>query len=390
MKKTLAFFTIFVLLALLMGPLVWTANAGAETGSQKETRSGDDKYRPPPPLDKKEDHRTMWYKVSEDTVTVISTGKMEDKDNIFFFSLHLKGAPTLHLNYFRKSDWEEMERRHKEFNENRSFRKDGQKHPPQQGSPQPKQGPEELGLSLKLLGLREFNGTEEKVSNYDFTKQEFRKPKVTEMKDGDQLSSLAIQTGTTDGIFSLKIQLFSSLSSEAGWVVGPSEIKYDIIIKDYPFKENDSYLALDTALSIPEGPVTPFNRELEGERPEQGEPPVFMERGVGFEKSSASMFFSWATNVTVDGEEHNVTAEYSGWLDDEGRTVDMVSFIYPAGEKIYHDPKLGVADLLEDSGDTALEFVEMLLSWSTGLGVGLVVVAVVGFRHRPGKFDWEE
>jgi len=213
---------------------------------------------------------------------------------------------------------------------------------------------------------------------------------VTEVKTGDQLTALVIQTGTTDGIFGLKIMLFSSLNSETGWVVGPSEIKYDIIITDYPFQEENSYLALDTALSIPEAPVTPFSRELEGERPEQGDPPVFMERGVGFEKSSASMFFSWATNVTVDGEEHNVTAEYSGWLDDEGRTVDMVSFIYPAGAKIYHDPKLGVADLLEDAGDTALEFVEMVLSWSTGLGVGLVLVAVVGFRHRPGKFDWEE
>jgi len=390
MKKTLSFFTAFVLLALLMGPVVWTMDIGAEAERQEQPQEMEARQGPPPPPDKKGDQRTMWFKVSEDTVTVISQGKMDGKDNLFFFSLHLKDAPTLHFNYFRKPDWEDMERYHREFNENRSFRKEGGQQQAAPGSPQPMQGLEELGLSLKLLGLREFNGTEDDISRYDFTKVEFRKPRVTEVKEGEQLSTLIIQTETTDGIFGLKIRLFSSLSSETGWVVGSSEIKYDIIIRNYPFQGEDSYLALDTALSIPQEPVTPFDRELEGEPQGQGEPRVFRERGVGFERSSASMFFSWATNVTVDGEEYNVTAEYAGWLDDKGRSVDMVSFIYPAGASIYHDPKLGVADLLEDVEEGLTRLLELVLSWSTGLGVGLMAVAAVGLKHRPGKFDWEE
>ena len=117
---------------------------------------------------------------------------------------------------------------------------------------------------------------------------------------------------------------------------------------------------------------------------------LWKERAVGYERNSSSMFFSWATNVTVDGTDYNVTAEYSGKIDGNNRNVETFTFIYPRGEKIFHDPKIGVSDFLEYTEEKVTEFIELLLSWSSGVGAGLIVIAAIAIRKKPKKFDWED
>ena len=60
------------------------------------------------------------------------------------------------------------------------------------------------------------------------------------------------------------------------------------------------------------------------------------------------------------------------------------------GEDILHDPRIGVSDLMEAAAESTVEFVELLLSWSAGMGMALIAVAAVGIRYGTGKLDWED
>jgi len=73
----------------------------------------------------------------------------------------------------------------------------------------------------------------------------------------------------------------------------------------------------------------------------------------------------------------------------EATLVERMTFISPQGQSILHDPKIGVEDLLEIADD-ATEFIELLISWSTGLGIGVVLIAAVAVRMKPARFDWED
>ncbi len=380
MKRILTILTALIFLALVFGPLASLANA-QDRGDEKQDMGT--RYQPPPP--KKGGDRDLFYVATEEKITAGSMGKEDGKDNTFFFTLEKKDGLILHYSFFRKQNSEDVSNFHRDVAESREFRKNG--HPPQGSQNPPPPGPAfaDLGMSLKFFKLREFNDTNEEVSSYDLARAQYTQPKVTELKeDGKTLTGLDIRMGTTDGRFTLKVHIYSGYVNREDGIVGPYEVKYDIIIKDYPFQATDSYLAVDQSLAMPDASLEPFYRELKDDKK------AFTERGLGYEEDSASLFFSWATNVTVDGEEHNVSVEYSGRLEGDGKSVETMSFIYPAGASIYHDPKLGAADLLELAEDSAERLLELMLSATTGIGVGIIAVVAVGLRHKAEKFDWED
>ena len=388
MKKILTLLTTLVLITLLFLPLAPFATGEGGNDGEDERQDQPQRFQDNGKKQQKnpKDDRMLTYKVTNDSVTVFSRGEMNGQDNIFYFSLEQENGLYLHINYFRKPPSEEMENRHWEMSHKRMPPRNGQTPPP----PMNMDTQDNLGLSLEFLRLREFNQSDSAVSSYEFSSAEFRKPVVKEeLRDGT-ISSLLVKVATQDDLFRLRFYLFANHTSNTGAEHRPQEIKYDVIIDDYPFQGTNTQLALDNVVSMPELLPFPFLRDHLEHRFSKEELDAMRERTLGYEQSSASMLFSWAGNVTVDGAEHNVTTQYSGTVEGDSKTVETMSFIYPAGDRIYHDPTIGVFDLLEEAEEAAVDFVEMLLSWSTGLGVGLVLVAVVGFRHRPGKFDWEE
>lgn len=335
-------------------------------------------------------NRNIMYQVMDDRITVMSMGKNNDKFDLFFFTLVLEKGVFMHYNYFSTSSDDEAGNFHQKIVGNRTFPENGQRAPP---PPEPKPGEDEfrdLGFSILLKGLREFNETDHKISSYSFSDVGFKEPDITVVKKDSVVTGLNIRTFTNDGVFGLTFYLISLAKYGQDKGITPFEVKYDISIQNYPFQASDSSLALENIFALPE----PFQDEP-GERKfdekpfpsDWTSPPK--ERTLGYDMESLSVFFSWATNVTVDGEDHNVTAEYTVSVDGESTRVEGMTFIYPQGQSILHDPSIGVADLLEIAKD-ATEFVELLISWSTGLGIGVVLIAAVAVRMKPSKFDWED
>jgi len=397
MNKTLSIFTIVLLASILLYPAVAASadpgmhgNDGGTDGDSgrgggpmcDDNRNGVDDRR------EKDELRHLEYELTNDSVTVLSGGDLNEKENSFYFTVDMEGGLFLRYDYFRMAGCSEADEYHK--GKCRGGRAD-------ESSPAGAQSEKgtlssDMALSLEFTEMREFNQTDSHVSDYTFSTAEFENPVVMEIPfedggngtGGNGISALEITTGTADGIFKLRIYIFTSYTRHMGMIVTPYEIKYDIIINDYPFRANDSMLALENTISMP------MRGAMMDETYDERMGYAMKEHAVGYDNLSASMFFAWATNVTVDGEEHDVMAEYAWAVLGSGRVAETVTFIYPAGSNIVHDPKIGVSDSLEYVKEKAAEFLEMLVSWSTGLGVGLVAVAVVALKHRPKKYHWEE
>ena len=356
-------------------------------------RTGDDKrWEKPEEMGKtiKGENRILQYRVWDNGVTVTSMGRDGEQVNVFFFTLKLDKGVFMHYNYFRASYCDEANDFHERVADNRTFPENGGRPPPPEGSKDDKEPFEDLGFSILMKKLRESNETVRGISPYRFEDVNFTKPVVLLIKEDGTVTGLKIRTGTEDGIFGLTFYLVSTVQYGQERGISPFEVKYDISIKDYPFRAVDSFLELETIFSFPEMFLkAPGDRKFdEKPLPSDWKSPS-KERTLGIDVESLSMFFSWATNVTVDGEDHNVTAEYTVSVDGESTMVEKMTFIYPQGQSILHDPKIGVSDLLEIAED-ATEFIELLISWSTGLGIGVVLIAVVAVRMKPAKFDWED
>ena len=384
--KTTLIITVLVtiLLALvLFSPLVTAERNGNHRNEPWEKPQGPDRAI-------QGDNRILEYKVWDEGVTVTSMGKDGDQFNAFYFTLMLDKGVFMHYNYFRTSSSDEAKAFHDMVAGNRTFPENGHRPPPPQEPKFDKETFQDLGFSILIRNIREFNDTDSRVSFYKFDEVEFTKPVVDLIKEEGEVIGLKIRTGTEDGIFGLTFYIVSTFGSGEERGMTPFEVKYDIAIKDYPFEADDTSLALQNIFALPE-PIQkePGNRKFDEKSfPTDWDSPP-KERTLGYDLESLSMFFSWATNVTVDGEDHNVTAEYTVSVDGESTRVEGMTFIYPQGQSILHDPKIGVADLLEIAED-ATEFIELLISWSTGLGIGVVLIAAVAVRMKPAKFDWED
>ncbi len=390
MKNTITIIVTLLLVLVLFSPL-----AMADRNGDRNDDFKDDKWEKPQGPDKaiKGDNRIIMYKVWEEGITVTSVGKDKGQFNAFYFTLKLEKGVYMHYNYFRSSFSDEAKDFHDRMVENRTFPDDERRQfpPPKMDDPKEDKKPfEDLGFSIFMRGLQEVSEIHNNVTTYDFRSVNFTQPVIDLIKQDDTVTGLKIRTATDDGIFGLTFYLISTAQYGQEHGISPIEVKYDISITNFPFQADDSRLALENIFSFPEMVLEdPADRRFDKKPLPSDWTPPEKERTLGYDLETLSVFFSWASNVTVDGEDHNVTAEYKVSVDGESTMVEGMTFYYPQGQSILHDPKIGVADLLEIAEDTT-EFIELLISWSTGLGIGVILIAAVAVRMKPSKFDWED
>ncbi len=102
--------------------------------------------------------------------------------------------------------------------------------------------------------------------------------------------------------------------------------KFDVIVRDFPFAANDTFVAVAVHVEVPGG--LRFAEVA-------GEPAL---AGVAGERVP---FISWARNVTVDDVDREVQASAHVSVDPQQAT-GLLFWSYPQGAEIIHDPVLGV------------------------------------------------
>lgn len=154
--------------------------------------------------------------------------------------------------------------------------------------------------------------------------------------DGSKLHNLTVKT--TDDVFTLYIYIAEEFQQIQNTTLTPAEMKLDIQIKDFPYLNDTSYLALKTKLE------SSNEYEEEDETEDEQEGYAENEKGVYTESNGISGFFTWAEYAQIDGMD---TLILTSPIENEIESGEEKFYlIYPHGDFIFHDPKIGVKNVL--------------------------------------------
>jgi hypothetical protein len=149
-----------------------------------------------------------------------------------------------------------------------------------------------------------------------------------------------INVSTTDGVFSLQFYIAEEFTLVNGSLVTPSEMKIDIAINEFPFENDSSLLSLKVRLEAE------VEYELDEETEDEEDERASDEIEVEVSMNGFTGFFSWSEIVHVDGVPMDVKSS-SVDDDDVDPNEQKIYLNYPRGTRLLHDPKIGVAGILQ-------------------------------------------
>lgn len=184
-----------------------------------------------------------------------------------------------------------------------------------------------------------FDYSDSEISTYAFENVNFTNITYSNETLISGETVLTVETQTFDNVFEIKMYISDNFTSFNKQVLSPSEMKIDFQINQYPFLENNTPLALIMEIT------TNHNLSIEAESFDEKQGYAFNESTVNISSLHYSGFLSWSNTVSVDGINKSIQAsileeEYPGM---EGvEIIRFISFSYPHGAEIIHDPKIGV------------------------------------------------
>jgi hypothetical protein len=174
----------------------------------------------------------------------------------------------------------------------------------------------------------------------------------------------AIEVESLDGHFMLRVYAADTNVSMGPNTLTPKKIKFDFEIRDYPFEENGTKVALVGGL-VRYSEQHRFTYRHQWDQP--GAPSSGMDLGDGEGRRRA--YFSWMNQASVDGENCSVNASL---IRNELGVVSGFALSYERGDLIVHDPDLGVFTYDDDFLVTAGK----ILTASIAIFVLTAIVAV--------------
>lgn len=153
-------------------------------------------------------------------------------------------------------------------------------------------------------------------------------------------------------VFGFRLTVFGTDVVFQDEPVAPSEAKIDFGVQNYPFTANGTMLALVLETE------TTTETEFEGGE-DEGNGAVGQDEVVN--GTAVRLRFSWESEAAVDGERVPVgvtllaeqTENETEAGETEEKTERLITFAYPRGANIIHDPKAGAAFGLASAGDGA-------------------------------------
>ena len=255
--------------------------------------------------------RELQIEVDADQVEIQSKRKNETLEDKIEISFKASDEPEFHLQYRTESDSLDSE----------------------------------ISFEVSFYSLVEFLDTDENNQfdeDFDQEVQEYEldrefttiTEKITDDGFGNEIHTF--NTTTEDGIFSLQFYVLTSFSQLSGSFIVPSEIKLDLAIRNFPFIESISKLALHTNLEA----ENEFEIDEETEDEEQNHSSD--EKAVDISIGHFTSFFSWYEYALVDGINQTV---YNGNIESDESENEMIFLIYEQGNQIIHDPKIGFENI---------------------------------------------
>ena len=170
-------------------------------------------------------------------------------------------------------------------------------------------------------------------------------------------------------------------------LIQPNSLKYSVEIQNYSYISTNSQLALEMNFKS-DLQSNKISHDTEDYKNGYTNKP---ESGVNFGNGSATGFFSWTDNYSVDGVMKPIITSTSVSVDNEDSSQNALFFSFAHGKNIFWDPKVGVTQSTF-SAVSPNELLSNSLNSNQTTGVpGLESIAVVfgmmilAFRLRKRK-----
>jgi len=215
------------------------------------------------------------------------------------------------------------------------------------------------------------------ITNQTIAINSFDNPyyKTTEDSEGNTIHIIKINT--IDGIFTAILHVSEGFTMIGEDQITPTEVKIDIGINKVPYLNNNSMIALKIKLES----ETDYESESETEDEKDGYSKNQDEHGVNTKVNGEFGFFTWKDTAMVDGVETPVLS--SGVVtdpEDEGEQITY--FNYKNGTSIFHDPKIGVEDVLLTTAPINTPITIGLIIIVISIVVAVSVAAIAFIIHR--------
>ncbi len=206
----------------------------------------------------------------------------------------------------------------------------------------------ELEFSISFQKLIEFVDMDDNGIYDESVDQTIQEVEIKDFKSLNYFQiSIAPETNshyfilnTTDDIFTAHIYFSEEFVRINNNIISPSQSKIDIEINNFNFLQNSSQLALYVKLES----------EVDYEEKEETEDEKF-----GFANDETSVFtsnqnrfgfLSWKETAIIDGINSSISISQIE-IDDDDEFEQKLYICYQRGQKIYHDPKIGVEGILK-------------------------------------------
>ncbi len=229
---------------------------------------------------------------------------------------------------------------------------------------------ESLWEYLDENGNGRFDSGERIVQDIRVDDMPFVGPSTEPFSGGTRIE---LEYSLADLDFQLVFWVFENETDLNGTLVRPTEVKFDITLRDFPFAREDSGLAVVMELKTEVEPRMSSNTTQE----------TLQAVSVRFEG-----FFGWSRTAEVDGETVPVNStvlkvetEVETGSEVEFEVERTVALAYPSGSLLVHDPVVGVTRVAEDTGLTGLGSTSYVI-YGAAAAIGLATVILLLLRRR--------
>ena len=239
----------------------------------------------------------------------------------------------------------------------------------------------EIEFSVRLENITEFvdldgnsffNPDEDQIIQY-FGLDNFKPVSYSTLSISDDTTLHYFVINTTDDVFAAHFFIAEEFSLINNSLLTPTQVKIDIEINDFNYLNDSSQLALKVELES----ESDYEEKEETEDEELGY--AHDEKGVFSDNNINIGFFTWKEQAIVDGILRNVTT--SPLETDENEQEFYM--IYSRGTHIYHDPKIGIENVLNVYSQGPIPFF-LIIVIVIICGISLSVVYMV-YRYTESK-----
>jgi hypothetical protein len=217
------------------------------------------------------------------------------------------------------------------------------------------------------------------LSNITFTNITY-----TNSTTSDGKTFTIVETHTPDDLFAIILYLVSEKVTVSNTTITQKEIKIDFRINNYPFVNHSSQLALITQVE------TPFMVTSEQNTYDEEQGTATQESGLNISSANRSGFFTWANEAIVDNITYPVNVTVISETEQtftgdtkETSTQTQIIFSYPRGERIIHDPKVGVVEYLGGILPSVLQSEYFSIIYLLAcLASGIVFYGIIYYRKK--------